>query len=78
LKIGLKLEIKYIDNIRTSAKFSESILLSVWKESRLRGESKCTKPKMGMEMAKRCSSVSDIPNEIKQIFDKARSISCVI
>lgn len=66
-----------IDTLRGTGNFSKQLIELVWRESRLKGEQKCTKPRLGMEIAKKCLK-EEIPDPIKQLFCRAREISGAI
>jgi predicted ATP-dependent endonuclease of OLD family len=67
-----------IDNLKSTEKFSKSLVEEVWRQSRLKGERKCTKPKLGAEIAKHCRSEEDIPKDLVTLLKKAREIAEVI
>lgn len=67
-----------IDSLRSLKKFSEDLLICIKRESRLKGEKCCSKPKLGMEIAKVCQDKDDIPLKIRELFAKSRQIAEVV
>jgi len=74
---GTQWTIEEIDSLKSTDKFSKSLLEAVWQKSRLKGERKCTKPKLGIEIANYCRGAEVIPSEIKNLFTIARKVSGV-
>lgn len=69
--------VEEIESLKLTDKFSKMLEEAVWKKSRLKGERRCSKPKLGMELAKFCDR-DDIPSEIKALFERARHVAQIL
>ncbi len=64
-----------VDALRSDPKFSDRIVIEANRYSRMGRNKGCTKPKLGLEVARHCKNAVDVPEPIRQVFAKARVIA---